>query len=159
MVRLDRIVLAAGGLLARATLGVLGLTVLIGWYAPPPEPAATAPSRPDDPEGTAMTVTLRVPEGANAKHLTVVNASGRELALLTHWITGMTTVVSGRNGGAGVSYHLNDDGSANLRVDGTAWVTLIRADKDGTTRVSNRAALPGAKPRTMMDTGTPTGSD
>ncbi len=136
MFRLDRISSAAGGLLARAAVGFIGLTILIGWNASP-EPAATAPSQPGDPTQTAMTVTLRVPEGALAKHLSVVDASGRELVFLTHWISGMTTVVSGRGGGAGVSYHLNTDGSANLRVDGTTRTTVLRAERDGTTRVSH----------------------
>lgn len=159
MVRPDRIALAAGSLLARAALGFLGLTILIGWNAVPPEPAATAPSRPDDPTQTATTVMLRVPAGALAKHLSVVDASGRELAFLTHWISGMTTVVSCRSGGAGVSYHLNTDGSANLRVDGNARVTMIRAEADGTTRVSPRAILPGVNPQAMMNTETPARSD
>ena len=45
-----------------------------------------------------------------AEHLRVVDASGRELAVLTHWMTGMTTVVSRRDGGADVSCVLNTDG-------------------------------------------------
>jgi hypothetical protein len=159
MVRPDRIPLTAGGLLARAALGFIGLAILIGLSTPPPEPAATASSQPDDPTRTAMTVTLRVPEGALAKHLSVVDASGRELAFLTHWISGMTTVVPCRSGGAGVSYHLNADGSANLRVDGTARATLIRAEPDGTTEVSPRDVRPGVSPRTTIDTQTPMGSD
>jgi hypothetical protein len=142
MVRPDRIALAAGSLIGRAALGFIGFTILIGWNTPPPEPAATASFQPSDPAQTAMTVTLRVPEGAMAKHLSVVDASGRELAFLTHWISGMTTVVSGRDGGVGVSYHLNTDGSTNLRVDGMAKATLIHAQPDGTIQVSPRDILP-----------------
>jgi hypothetical protein len=132
MVRPDRMALAAAGLLARAALGFIGLAILIGWNAATPDPFAAASSQPGDPTQTAMTVTLRVPEGAMAEHLRVVDASGRELAVLTHWMTGMTTVVSRRDGGAGVSYVLNTDGSANLLVEGTARVTVIGTKPDGT---------------------------
>lgn len=159
MVRPDRIALAAGGPLARAALGFIGLAILIGWNAPPPEPAATASSRPGDPLQAEMTVTLRVPEGATTKHLSVVDASGRELAFLTHWISGMTTVVSSRGGGACVSYHLNPDGSANLRVNGTARATLIRAEADGSARVLPRAGGPDVDPRAAIHAGTPAGPD
>ena len=113
MVRPDRIALAAGGLLARAALGFLGLTILFGWNTPAPEAATTAPSQPVDPAQGAMAITLGVPEGALAKHLTVVDATGRELAVVTCWISGMTTVVSRHSGGIGVGFHLNADGSAN----------------------------------------------
>jgi hypothetical protein len=159
MFRLDRIAVAAGGLLARAALGVIGLAILIGWSTPRSDPAATASFQPDDPTQTAMTVTLRVPEGALATHLSVVDASGRELAFLSHWMTGMTTVVSRRSRGAGVSYHLNTDGSANLLVEGTAGVTPIHAETDGTTRVSPRGVRPGVSPRTTIDPQTRPGSD
>lgn len=143
MIRLDRIALAAGGLLARAALGLIALAILIGWNGPMPE---TASSRPDDPADTATTVTLRVPDGALAKHLTVVDATGRELAILTHWISGITTVVSRRRDRAGVSYLLNPDGSARLRVSGTARETLIDADREGTTRVLHQIVLPVGSP-------------
>jgi hypothetical protein len=142
MVRPDRMALAAGGLLARAALGFIGLAILIGWSAPPPDPAATVSSQRGDPTQTAMTVTLRVPEGAMAKHLRVVDASGRELAILTQWMAGMTTVMSRCDGGAGVSYSLNTDGSANLLVEGPARVTLIGAKPDGTDQVSHQYILP-----------------
>ncbi len=158
MVRADRIATAAGGLLAKAALGFIGLAMIVGWYAPPPERAAAAASPPGDPDGAAMTVTLHVPEGAMAKHLTVVDGSGRELAILTHWISGMTTVAALRSHGAGVSYNLNTDGSARMLVQGTERVTLVDAERDGTTRVRHRV-LPGVDRRARVDGETPTGPD
>lgn len=142
MVRLDRIALAAGGLLARAALPFIGLAILFGWNALPPNPVVTASSQPGDSTPTAITVTLPVPEGPMAKHVRVVDASGRELAILTHRMTGMITVMSRRTGGAGVSYVLNTDGSANLLVEGPARVTLIGARPDGTDQVSHQDVLP-----------------
>jgi hypothetical protein len=158
MVRADRIALAAGGPLARAALGLIGLSIIFGWNTPPPQPAATASSQPGDSEQTAMTVTLRVPEGAPVKHLTVLDASGRTLAILTHWITGATTVESRRSGGVGVCYHMNTDGSAKMRMDGTAQVTLIDAEQDGTSQVSQRDVPPIVDPGAVMNTETPTGA-
>jgi hypothetical protein len=89
-----------------------------------------------------MTVALRVPEGALAKHLIVVDESGGELATLTLWASGMTTVVSRRGTGV-VSAHLREDGSARMRVDGTAWTTLIDTEPDGTSRSSHHLLPPG----------------
>ena len=102
---------------------------------------------------------LQVPEGALAKHLTVVDASGRELAILTHWISGMTSVVSRRSDETGVSYILNSNGTATMLVRGTARVTTINAQKDGKTRVSHRVVPTRVNPRAMMSTETPPGSD
>jgi hypothetical protein len=159
MVRPDRIAQAAGGLITKAALGCIGLLIMIGWSTPPPEPVDRASSQPGDPENTAMTVMLHVPEGALAKHLTVVDASGRELAILTHWISGMTSVVSCRSDGTGVSYILNSNGTATMLVRGTARVTTINSQKDGTTQVSHRVVPTRVDPGTKMSTESPPGSD
>jgi hypothetical protein len=134
MVRADRIALAAAGLLTKAALGLLGLVLLIGWDAPPPRTAA-APVRPDVP--AAMTVALRVPEGGPARHLTVVDESGRELATLTLWASGMRTVVS-RSGAIVVCTYLGTDGSARTHMATTAGITVVEAGPGGTSRVSER---------------------
>ena len=63
----------------------------------------------DDPELNEKTVTLRAPAGSIAKHLTLVDESGRELVIVTRWTYGATTVVSRSRDGASVSYQLNVD--------------------------------------------------
>ncbi len=141
MGRADGIVQVAGGLVARAALsfiGFIGLAIITAAIATPPEPSAWSSCQPVDPSQAEMTVAMRVPEGQRAKHLTVVDGSGRRVAILTVWTSGAITVASHREGGAGVSYHLHDDGSASLRLDGTARVALIRAKPDGTTELADR---------------------
>ena len=147
MIRAGGIAMAAGGLLARVALGCLGFTMLLGWIAPSPRPAATTSSGPGDPARVAMTVALRVPEGAHASHLTVVDESGRELAVVTRWISGMTTVVSPRRGRLGVGYHLGTDGSASVCVQGRERVILPDARADGTPGISRGDLLPAVAPR------------
>jgi hypothetical protein len=158
MVRAGGIVMAAGGLLAKAALGLITLAILIRWDTPPSEPAATATSRPGDPEESATTVTLRVPDGALAKHLIAVDASGRELAVLTYWKFGGVTVVSRRVDGAGVCCHLETDGSARMLVEGTTRAAQIDADPNGTTRVTHQPAGFRVDRPLAIETLTPTGS-
>jgi hypothetical protein len=143
----------------KAALGCIALMTMIGWSTLPPERAARTSSRPGDPENTTMTVMLQVPEGLLAEHLTVVDASGRELAVLTHWISGMTSVVSRRRDETSVSYILNSNGSATMQLKGTERVTLINAQKDGTTEVSHRVVPTRDNPQAMMRTETPPASD
>jgi hypothetical protein len=143
MVRAGRIALGAGSLLAKGVLGFVGLSIVIGWSTPPPQPVATASPQPGDPAQTSMAITLRVPEGAISKHVTILDETGRELAVVTHWITGLTTVVSRRDGGAGICCALNVDGTARLRVDGTSRATQIDAEQDGTSQVYRCARLFG----------------
>jgi hypothetical protein len=145
MGRAGGIVQEAGGLVARTALrvlGFIGLAIIAAAIATPPEPLASSSCQPVDPSQAEMTVVMRVPQGQGAKHLTVADGSGRRLAILTLWRSGAITVASRREGGAGVSYQLNDDGSANLRVDGTARVALIRARPDGTTELTDRSQEP-----------------
>jgi hypothetical protein len=146
MFRVDRIALATVRQLARAALGLLGLTILIGWNAPTPEPAASASSRRGDLPQTPRTVTLGVPEGALATNVTVVDASGRELAVVTRWLSGTTTVVSRRDGGVGVSYHLHGDGSARMRMAGSEKVSVIDGRPDGTAQVAEISIAPCGSP-------------
>ena len=96
--------------------------------------------------------------GAHASHLTVVDESGRELAVVTRWISGMTTVVSPRRGRLGVGYHLGTDGSASVCVQGRERVILPDARADGTPGIS-RGDLPSRRrPSAMMEGGIPTGT-
>jgi hypothetical protein len=142
MGRAGGIVQEVGGLVARAALsfiGFIGLAIITAAIATPPEPSASSSCQPVDPSQAEMTVVMRVPQGQRAKHLTVVDGSGRRVAILTLWTSGAITVASHREAGAGVSYHLHDDGSANLRLDGTTRVALIRAKPDGTTELTYRS--------------------
>jgi hypothetical protein len=154
MGRADGIVHDAGSLVARAALRfiglLIGLAIITAAIATPPEPSASSSCQPVDPSQAEMTVVMRVPEGQLAKHLTLVDGSGRRVALLTVWTSGVISVVSRREGGAGVSYQLNDDGSADLQVDGTARVALIRARRDGTTELTYRS-----EGRPVRETGAP----
>jgi hypothetical protein len=134
---------------------LIGLAIITAVIATPPEPSASSSCQSVDLSQAEMTVVMRVPEGRLAKHLTVVDGSGRRVALLAVWTSGAITVVSRREGGAGVSYQLNDDGSANLQVDGTARVALIRAKPDGTTELTHRLEMRGgiASGRLRIDLG------
>jgi hypothetical protein len=143
MGRAEGIVQDAGGLVARAALSFIGLftglAIITATIATPTEPSASSSCQPVGPSQAAMTVVMRVPEGQRAKHLTMVDGSGRGVAILTLWTSGAITVVSRREGGAGVTCHLNDDGSASLRIEGTARAALIRAGPDGTTELTERS--------------------
>jgi hypothetical protein len=143
MGRADGIVQGAGGLVARAALSFIGLftglAIITAMIATPPELSGSSSCQPADPSKAEMTVVMRVPEGQLAKHLTVVDGFGRSVSVLTLWASGVITVVSRREGGAGVSYQLNGDGSASLRIDGTAVAALIRAGPDGTTELTERS--------------------
>jgi hypothetical protein len=143
MGRTDGIVQDAGGLVARAALSFIGLftglAIITATIATPPEPSSSSSCQPVGPSQAETTVVMRVPEGQCAKHLTMVDGSGRRVAILTLWTSGAITVASSREGGAGVSYHLHSDGSASLRIDGTARSALIRAGPDGTTKLTERS--------------------
>jgi hypothetical protein len=151
MIRAHRIALAAGGLLTRTALGFIGLTIVFSWYAPSSGTAARSPSEAADPDPTARTVMLRVPDGAAAAHLTIVDASGRELAVVTKWRPCGTSVVSRQSGGTAVSYHLNVDGSAKVRVQGATRATLFEAESNGKTEVSQVPVAFGIDTSTAMN--------
>ncbi len=152
MAQTYRIVLAAGGLLTKFIIGFLGFAIVAGWNTPPADRVVAA-SSPGDDEAveTAMTVTLRAPMGSIAKHLTLVDESGRELASVTQWTYGATTVVSRRSDGASVSYQLNVDGTARVYVHGSAWATRIDAREDGMIETSRKLDAPRTGPSTMIN--------
>jgi hypothetical protein len=135
MVRAYRAALAAGGLLMRSAVGLVGFLVVVGAIAPRPEPDARARAEPGDPARTGSTVVLTVPEGSLGGHLTVVDGSGRELATLTHWFNGGTSIEARRSDGVGLCSFLNGRGSAVLSLTGTARATHIHAQSDGRTRI------------------------
>lgn len=136
MHRACRVAVVAGALLGKAVLGFVVLMAILAMVAPPPEPDARA--RPDAAGSVAnsSTVTLRVPEGELAGNLNVVDASGRELAVLTYFSDGELVLVARRNGGACVSLWLTGSGTARVQMSGTSRATSIEMEPDGTTRAS-----------------------
>jgi hypothetical protein len=158
MVRADRIALEVGSLVGRAAVGLIGLLIAVGAFVPPDEPASRAPSEPGDPAPSAISVTLRIPEGEPAGHVKVVDATGRELATVTRWYNGDVAVVARPGAGVGVYSYLNVNGSADVSVIGKARQTDIDAQPDGTAKVSVGNVPPGfnafGEPRTT-DQGLP----
>jgi hypothetical protein len=134
------VALAAGALLGRAALGFVVLMGILAMVAPLPEPDAR--TRPD-PAGSAAnvsTVTVKVPEGELAGTLNVLDASGRELAMLTYFSDGQIVFVTRGIGGAGVSLWLPGKGTARVRMSGTSRATTIELEPDGTTRTLKTGA-------------------
>jgi hypothetical protein len=135
MIRPDRIMLRAGLLLGRMTLALISLAAITGWSTPPGTYVSNSSTEPADTEQPEMAVTLQIPEGALAKHLELVDASGRELAIVSYWQAGDTTVVSKQGNDMSVSYRVSSDGSARVRIAGSARVTVIDSTPDGTVSV------------------------
>ena len=136
MVRAGEAALGIGGLVGKAAVGFLGLIIVVGAFVPQPETVGRARPEPGDPAQSAITVTLRIPEGEPAGHVTVVNATGRELATVTYWYDGHSAVVARRDGGAGVSSHLTAKGTAFVRLIGTARQTCFDVRTDGSLSLS-----------------------
>ena len=95
MIQANRIALAAvPSVRERGAVGALGIMVIVA--ACRPDAGTHGRSRPEaaDPEQPVETVAMSVPDGMLAKSLTIIDASGRELATLTHWRNGETMVVT-----------------------------------------------------------------
>ncbi len=147
MHRSSRVAMAAGSLFGRAALGFAAFMGILAIVSPPPEPGARArPDATDSPANSSI-VTLRVPVGETSATLNVVDASGGQLAFLTHLCAGDILVVAPRGGGAGSVLQLTGNGTAKLQMVGTARETYIEMDPDGTTRTSMRERFPGKVPR------------
>jgi hypothetical protein len=140
MHRTYRVAVAAGALLARAALGFVVLMAILAMVAPPPEPDARARPDPAGSVANVSTVTLRVPEGELVRNLNVVDASGRELALLTYFSDGELVLVARRSGGACVSLWFTGKGTARVQMSGTSRATTIELEPDGTTRTLKTGA-------------------
>jgi hypothetical protein len=134
MVRACRMLLAAGGRLARTALGCAGILVVVAAIVPTSGPDARVVPEVGDPERPVDTVAVTVPEGMLAKSLTITDASGRELATLTHWSNGETTVVARRRGGPDVSCWLNRKECAFVELIGAIHRTRIEMDPAGITK-------------------------
>lgn len=137
MIRAFGAAMALGGLLVKVAVGLVGLLVLVGAVVPtssPPE--ARRGADPGGPGRPANTVVLTVPEGHPAGNLVIVDATGRELATLTHWANGRTAVVARHHVGPTLGYHRDAAGSVNLLVTGSAAETEIRVRPDGTAKAT-----------------------
>jgi hypothetical protein len=135
MVRTYSAALAAGGRLGKAAVVFVGMVLAVGAIVPLPEPSGPMRSEPVDSTGNENRVVLAVPEGGIASTLTVVDASGREIATLTRWYNGDTVMMARQKGGAGVNCLLNARGSAELGVFGMTQHTRIEVQPDGTTKI------------------------
>jgi hypothetical protein len=125
----------AGGLLAKAAVGLIGLAVVVGAVAPRPETDGRTRPKQGDRSPLANTITLEVPVGDPAAHLTVVDESGRVLAILTRWFDGRIGLVARNGGGAGVCCWLKAGaGTAHVNLFGTARQTVIDVQPDGTAK-------------------------
>jgi hypothetical protein len=151
MVRACRAALAAGSLLVKAAAGFVGVLVIAGALVPVPGPERRARSDGVDPLLTADTVVLAVPEGIPSRTLTVVDASGREVATLTHWTNDDTTIIAPGRDGAGVGCYLNARGSTVVLLAGKARQTRIESKPDGTTNTVVRDISPPAIERPPHD--------
>jgi hypothetical protein len=147
MHRSNRVAMAAGSLFGRAAFGFALFMGILAIVSPPPEPDARARPGSADSPANSSTVTLRVPEGEISATLNVVDASGSQLAILTHVCTGDTILVAPRGGGAGSVLQFTGKGTAKLQMVGTARESYIEMDPDGTTRTSMRERFPGKVPR------------
>lgn len=159
MVRACKAALVAGGLVSRMAVGFVGFTVVAVSVLPPPEPDAGGRSGPGEPARPGSRVVLTVPQGSLAGSLTVIDASGRELATLIHWYSGSTSIVARRSGGVGVNGYLNRNGSANLLLIGTVKETSIDAKPDGTATTFERDLSRMIGHRTGGDAGDPADSE
>jgi hypothetical protein len=132
LVRAHSAALAVGGLLIRAALGIVGFMVVTGAITARLESNGRAESQQVDAPQPGSTIVLTVPGGSLGGNLTVVGESGCELATLTRWSNGGTSIVVHRSDGVSMSCFLNGNGSAALLLKGTAWATRINTQPDGT---------------------------
>jgi hypothetical protein len=159
MIRAYSAALHAVGLLGRVAVAFVGFIVIVGVIVPLPSPGDRRGSDSRDLNPPAHTVVLKVPEGRPAGNLTIVDALGREIALLTHWTGGPTAVVTRYGGGPTVGYYHSAEGSVALLVTGSEVETQINLNPDGTMKSSLRKPTLLVSPRKPVDSNTPNGSE
>lgn len=136
MIRAFGAAMALGGQLVKVAMGLVGLIVLVGAVVPSSPPDGRPGSGPGAAVRPGNTVVLSIPEGRPAGNLVVVDASGRELATLTHWANGRTAVITRHRIGPTVGYHRDASGSVDLLVTGSAGEAQIRVRSDGATKTT-----------------------
>lgn len=132
MMAMVRIAMGAVGRLGRTAVGMMGIVLAVAVIMPSP---ATGPrSGPGDPEGRENVVAVVVPDGELSKTLTITDASGRELATLTHYRADFTHFTARCEGGPEVSCALYPQTkSITIDLAGDRRQTHIRVNRDGAT--------------------------
>ena len=139
--------MTAGGLFGRGLVGFLGLAMVVGAVSPPARPRTHERGSARRRTPSANRITLNVPEGQPAGSLTMVDESGRELAVLTRGRSGEIGFVTRSPGGAGVCCWLREAGTAFVSLIGTAGETFIEVQplmasaKTSAGDLSGRAAV------------------
>lgn len=160
MIQLREMAVMAAGRLARVAVGFLALTIIAAAFVP--TCGTDDPSRPvpDDPEWRPAKVTLAVPEGQTSNTVTITDAAGRELASLTRFHDGNTSVVARPEGRPQVGLFLDQNGRTALVVEGPSCRTRFILREDGETSVQTdpRPDVPrpaGPRPATPKHEETP----
>ena len=151
MMRAFRAAMALSVLLVKVAVCLVGLIMLIGAVIPSSPPEGRIGSGAGGAARPRTTVVLSVPEGHPAAYLVVVDASGRELATLTHWANGRTALTTRHHVGPTLGYHRDAAGSLDLLVTGSAAETQIRVRPDGTTKTA------ASEPSRFINPPLPTG--
>ena len=140
MVRIGRVISASGTAAGRMALGFVGVAVIAGAIAGPPE--SDAPAGSDSGEGARPTnvVSLRIPEGEPAAHVTVVDESGRELAVVSRWRNGTAAIAARRDNGIDVGCYFNVDGTASCEFAAPSRRTTLHIKPDGTVAATRGSA-------------------
>jgi hypothetical protein len=139
MIRACEVATAVGGLFIRVLAGLVGL-IAVAAFVPIPETESRVRSEWLEPALSAETVTLRIPEGEPAGHLTVVDESGRPLAVLSRWRDGTASVVANRGRDIAVGCHFTAKGTACLEVIGAARQASIDFTSDGDLHIAQKVA-------------------
>jgi hypothetical protein len=142
-------VLMAAGAVVKMALGFVGISLLAAAIIAPPEPGAPMWTESIHPARRPNTVTLRVPEGQLEGHLTVVDESSLQLAMLTRWSNGNLAVVARRSGPIVASWLNGGAGTASVSLTGTSRRTDIMVHPDGTTK-AREVDIPGC-PKSFGD--------
>ena len=154
MVRIGRVISTACGADGRVALAFVVVGLIAGATLGPREP--NTPPRPEsgDLAGSTNAVILRVPEGGTASHLTLLDESGREVAVLSRWRDGALSLAAHRGGGRGLGYHLKIDDTTRLDLFVAVRMTTVLARPDGSVTTRTEASSP-SRPAPSPDTSTP----
>jgi hypothetical protein len=154
MIRTCEVATAVGGLFLRVLAGLVGL-IAVAAFVPFPKPDSRARSESGEPAWPGETVTLRIPEGELAGHMTVVDESGRPLAVLSRWRNGAASVVANRSGDLAVGCHFTAKGTACMELIGAARQASIDFSPDGDLRIAQKAPDRRRGPESAPGLGAP----
>jgi hypothetical protein len=135
MIRACRVATAVVGLFLKVWAVLVGFAVVAA-FVPSPAPDSGPRSERVGPALSGETVTVRIPEGELAGHLTVVDESGRPLAVLSCWRNGMASVTANRGGDVAVGCFFTAEGTACLELIGAVRQASIDFTPAGDLRVA-----------------------